>query len=415
MASPRPDKRPDKLATELLRQSLAHEPAAGECPDSEILAAYFERSLNAEETARCESHLCGCARCREELAVVERASQDAAVAGQGTQAAGRRVSVWDWRWLAPVAAALIVAAIWIVQRPSNSNRESQPPVGMSQPSEPPAAKQAPAPSRTPAQSAPSAAAPKSEMTQNRALDKAQNALSREMAEPSTNETRRGVATSNARRDVDTNLQAKSAGVRQSDSEERAARTEAEPVAGALQTAPASPATATPSPQAGNAGGMVQAETDESAQTAKLKEQMGAAAKPNLYAKKDAKAAPTSGGIGAVARVVRTPDPNVLWQIPEKGVLKSEDAGATWHQANLRVANARVVALAAPSAQVCWIVGRDSLILLTTDGMHWQTVAPPAQADFVQAVAENASSATVTTSDGQRFQTNDAGMHWYPLP
>lgn len=415
MASPRPD----KAGAEMLRHSLAHEPAApGECPEPEILAAYFERSLNAEETARCELHLSGCAHCREELALMERAGADAAVGRESAQAAGRRAWVWDWRWLAPAAAALVIAAVWIVQRPSNSNRESQSRtlVAMSQPSEPPR-KEAAAPSRTPPQGAPSAAAPSSEIAQNRALDKTQNAISREMNQPSTNEKLRQVAPLDARRDADSNLPAKSPGAPQSDSEERAARkeTESKALAGALQTAPASPAASAPSAQAANAGAMAQAETDESAQALKLKESMGAAAKPNLYAKKDAKAAPVSGGIGAVARVVRTPDPRVLWQIPELGVLKSEDGGQTWQSVDLPVANAHVVSIAAPSAEVCWLAGRDSLILLTTDGTHWQTVAPPASADFVQVVAENESSATVSSAEGLRFQTSDGGKHWHPLP
>jgi len=414
MASPRPD----KPGTEMLRQGLAHQPTAtGECPEAEILAAYFERSLNAEETARCELHLSGCARCRDEFALVERASRDAAITGEGAQAAGRRAWIWDWRWLAPAAAALVIAAVWIVQRPSNSNRESQSQtyVAMSRPSEPPA-KQAPTPSRALGQGGRPAAVPKSETAQNRELNKTRNAISREMNQPSANEKLNQVEPLDARRDADSNLSAKSAGAPQSDSEERAARkkTESKALEDSLQTAPASPAAAPPV-LAGNAGGMVQAETDESAQALKLKEQMGAAAKPNLYANKDAKAAPASSGTGAVARVVRTPDPKVLWQIPEQGVLKSEDGGATWHQASLTVANAHVVSVAAPSAQVCWLAGRDSLILLTTDGTHWQTVAPPAREDFVQVVAENAFSATVATAEGLRFQTGDAGKHWHPLP
>lgn len=414
MASPRPD----KTGAEMLRQSLAHEPPpAGECPDSEILAAYFERSLNAEETARCELHLSGCTRCREELALVERASRGAAIAGEGTQAAGRRAWVWNWRWLAPVAAALIVVAIWIVQRPSNSNRESQTLVAMSQPSEPPT-KEAPATSRTPAQGAPPAAASKSEMAQNRALDKPQNALSHEMAPPSTNEKLHPVTPFDARRDADADLQAKSAGARQTDSEERAqTKTESKKMTDALQTAQASPAAAPPPAAAANAAGgaMAQAETDAPAQALKSKQQMAAPAKPNLYAKKDERAASVSNRVAAAARVVPTPDPKVLWQIPEQGVLKSEDGGATWRSVDLPVANAHIASIAAPSPQVCWLAGRDSLIVLTTDGKHWQTVAPPASADFVQVVAENASSAAVTTSDGQRFQTSDAGKHWHPLP
>jgi hypothetical protein len=414
MASPRPD----KTGAEMLRQSLAHQPAAaGECPEQEILAAYFERSLNAEETARCELHLSGCARCRQELALVERAGRDAAIAGKGAQGVGRRTWVWDWRWLAPAAAALVIAAVWIVQRPSNLNTESQSQtyVAMSRPSERPA-KEAPAPSRTPP-GARSSAAPKSEMAQNRPLNKTQNAISREMNRPSTNDKLRQVTPLDARRDADSNLRAKSAGAPQSDSEERAARkkTESKALADALQTAPASPAANAPPALAGNAGGMVQEETDESAQALKSKQQVGATAKPNLYAQKDAKAAPASSVTGAVARVVRTPDAKVLWQIPEQGVLKSEDGGATWRQASLPVTNGHVASISAPSAQVCWLVGRGSLILLTTDGTHWQTVAPPARADFVQVVAENAFSATVATAEGLRFQTGDAGKHWHPVP
>jgi hypothetical protein len=238
-----------------------------------------------------------------------------------------------------------------------------------------------------------------------------------MNQPSTNDKLRQVAPLDARRDVDSNLRAKSAGAPQSDSEERAARkkTESKAFADALQTAPAAPAAA-PSPgQAGNASAMVQAETDESARALKSKQQMAAPAKPNLYAQKDAKAAPALGGNGAVAGVVRTPDPKVLWQIAEQGILKSEDGGATWRQASLPVTNAHVVSIAAPSGQVCWLVGRDSLILLTMDGTHWQTVAPPVRADFVQVVAENAFSATVATADGLRFQTGDGGKHWHPVP
>lgn len=407
--------RPDKPGTEMLRQSLAHERAtAGECPDSEILAAYFERSLNAEETARCELHLSGCAHCRDELALVERASRGTAVAGEGTQAAGRRAWLWDWRWLAPVAAALIVAGIWIVQRPSN--RESQPLVAMSQPSEPPT-KEAPAPSRTPAQASPPATAPKSEMAQNRALNKTQNTISREMIQPSANEKHQ-LKPLGARRDADSNLQAKSAGTRQSDSEEPAARTQTESkkMADTLQTAPASPAAAPPPALAANAAGTItQAETDASAQALKSKQQMAAPAKPNLYAQKDEKAASISIRLGAAAQVVPTPNPKVLWRIPQQGVLKSEDGGATWRPVNLPMANAQIASIAAPSAQVCWLVGRNSLILLTTDGTHWQTIAPPARADFVQVVAEGASSATVATAEGLRFQTTDTGKHWHPLP
>ena len=104
------------------------------------------------------------------------------------------------------------------------------------------------------------------MAQNRALNKTQNAISREMNQPSTNDKLRQVMPLDARRDADSNLRANGRRRPQSDSEERAARKKPNPgaLADALQMAPASPAAA-PSPvQAGNASAMVQAETDENA-------------------------------------------------------------------------------------------------------------------------------------------------------
>ena len=416
MASPRPD----KAATEMLRQSLGREPGSSAandlCPEPEVLASYFERSLNAEETARCELHLSACARCREELALMDRAGRDVATGQEGAQDALRRW-LWDWRWLAPAAAALIIAAIWIVQRPSNPQRESQQPlVAMSQPSEPPA-KELPAPSAAAAPGAAPAAPAPSGMAQNRALDKTQKALSREMAQSAANENREAAVPLDARRDADSNLPAKSAGAPANAPEERAARTntESKTMVGALQNAPASPAAAAPLGQAANTmRGTARAEAGATAQVLKSK-QMADAATPNLYAKKDEKAAPAAGGTGIAARVVRTPDPKVLWRIPEQGLQKSEDGGATWRQADLPVANARIAFIAAPSAQVCWVAGRGGIILRTTDGTHWEAIASPAHADFVQIAAENASSATVATAEGLRFQTSDAGKQWNAIP
>ena len=51
----------DKPAAELLRRSLAS--AAGatdDCPDPEILAAYAERSLDADEASRWNLHFSQC-------------------------------------------------------------------------------------------------------------------------------------------------------------------------------------------------------------------------------------------------------------------------------------------------------------------------------------------------------------------
>jgi photosystem II stability/assembly factor-like uncharacterized protein len=56
-----------------------------------------------------------------------------------------------------------------------------------------------------------------------------------------------------------------------------------------------------------------------------------------------------------------------------------------------------------------------MILVTTDGRKWKTIAPPADADFVDVSATDASSATVTTTDDRKFTTSDSGKHWTPAP
>jgi hypothetical protein len=114
-------------------------------------------------------------------------------------------------------------------------------------------------------------------------------------------------------------------------------------------------------------------------------------------------------------LVRSPDPQVLWRISSgRYVERSLDAGVTW-RAQWTSVNAHVVAGSAPSADTCWLVGRNGIVLLTTDGKKWHTVDPPASADFVAVDASNAASATVSASDGRKFETSDGGKHWSPAP
>ncbi len=59
----------------LLRRSLARDSAAaGDCPDAELLSAYFDQSLGADEAAHYELHFSTCPLCREQLAAMVRAN-----------------------------------------------------------------------------------------------------------------------------------------------------------------------------------------------------------------------------------------------------------------------------------------------------------------------------------------------------
>jgi photosystem II stability/assembly factor-like uncharacterized protein len=67
--------------------------------------------------------------------------------------------------------------------------------------------------------------------------------------------------------------------------------------------------------------------------------------------------------------------------------------------------------AAPTATVCWIIGRAGLVLRTTDGKEFTRVTQPAPADLTSITAQDALRATVTTAGGQTFTTTDGGKSW----
>jgi hypothetical protein len=104
----------DEAMAGLLRRSLTRgaggRSGSGEdCPGPEILAAYFDRALDAQETARYDLHFSRCSVCREQLAAMARAA--------GVDVAEKKtVGAWDWltgpRWLMPAAAMLLALLVF---------------------------------------------------------------------------------------------------------------------------------------------------------------------------------------------------------------------------------------------------------------------------------------------------------------
>jgi photosystem II stability/assembly factor-like uncharacterized protein len=71
----------------------------------------------------------------------------------------------------------------------------------------------------------------------------------------------------------------------------------------------------------------------------------------------------------------------------------------------------LVAGAAPSSSVCWVVGSGGTILRTTDGEHWAAVASPTTENLVTVSSSSAGDATVTTASSKSFVTSDGGATW----
>jgi hypothetical protein len=116
---------------------------------------------------------------------------------------------------------------------------------------------------------------------------------------------------------------------------------------------------------------------------------------------------------SAATIIQTPDPKVLWRIAGGNfVERTENGGATW-RGQVAYPDAQLTVGAAPTTKVCWLAGKSGIILVTKDTTHWKKIPPPVPADFVAVEAKNASSATVTAPDGQKFSTADGGKKWVP--
>src|ERR1700722_1297136 len=108
----------DKVMAGLLRRTLASSPKPGvasgvgdasgsrgdDCPTADILAAYYEHSLDADESSCYELHFSQCALCREQLAAMARAEEM-----PHPQPKASWAWLWNPYWLAPALAVLTLA------------------------------------------------------------------------------------------------------------------------------------------------------------------------------------------------------------------------------------------------------------------------------------------------------------------
>jgi len=367
------DQEKEKAAANLLRQSLGD--SGDDCPGPDTLAAYFERSLDGDESARYERHLARCTRCREQLAALDRAGTPDPAGGAPPHQPSFWPWLWDWRWLLPVAAALIVGAVWVARWPT----PKRPPtlVVLSQPQQAPTT-----PESMPENGSASGEVPAPKSSPNLTSDLSPRGKPSPRATPSP---------SSKQAETDSLAAADAAASSAPASKNDALRA----VGGRLE------------PKATTSN----AETISREPSSMLKSQTASPA-----ARVSVQGAKASLALEAVDRrstreIISTPDPKVLWRIAEGGfVERTQDGGASW-QAQLPVAGAQFTAGSAPSKTVCWLAGRGSMIALTTNAKDWNRIPPPVPADFVAIEASDVSNATVTTADGRKFTTSDGGVHW----
>jgi hypothetical protein len=425
---------------------------AKDCLDAEIIAAYSERALGADELARCEDHFATCGRCRNILRVLAAAS-DAPLAETEVAQLGQRVSavrapveisagsvnrprtkaaVWSARWLAPALGIAAVITVWFVMRPpwrAIDRSES---------------------------SALIAQAPKQEMSEPAptTLEQAQKTA----PVPETPASKIGSPKSNAEPLAEGRLKpgneiresspyAKGAENLPSEKKESAALAEENKAKSSAMSPPPAPPQSLVAPRMNPAAPLpesrAQADSSAPATSEAPRETnqsvMVTEAAPQVEITNanpgGASTQPSSGDVPINGRnfqplvklrasqenrvLLKSASGVALWRVGIAGVIEhSADAGKTW-AAQMSPSREDWLAGAVVSETVCWIAGRNGAIARTTNGKNWESVAPPPQAaanngklqDWIKITAGDAQSATITGLDGNKFATTDGGKTW----
>ncbi|MGA7854824.1 MAG: YCF48-related protein [Candidatus Acidiferrales bacterium] len=444
----------DKAIAGLLQKSLAADSRPGasanvtsaagkDCPEPEILAAYFDRALEAQETARYDLHFSQCAHCRAQLAAMARASAD-------TEGDKKSASAWNWErtpaWLMPAAAAfalLVVITAITLHKQHASQLANELAMSRSETVLPPAPQSRTSESPAPAEPALAAPTPPSALTEI-----PRDKTSFPASTPDKFAEQKGLQA------LALNAQKKFPGAPKPSRLQNAPAAAAPPSAAPSTDENAIVLQAPPSTRAENAEVAPRKSASDlaNADTASIEVTPEAAAKhPSASKAKGAThtsaSAPSTGANGshavaganfaahnalqsaARARMqqmqlasnlsgltVRTPDSNVLWLVSDGGdVGRSEDGGATWKFTSLGL-RGLFVSGSAPTTKICWLLGEHGAIFRTTDGKTWTAVPLPAAADdaeFEHIEAKDESNATVTAADGQELSTSDGGKTWTP--
>jgi hypothetical protein len=350
----------DESVERLLRQSLRQETtsaAPGPCLDAETLAAWADGSLSGSPLTTVEAHVSECSRCQAMVAALVKS----AAAVPPPEPRGLRS--WRLGWLVPLTAGAAAIALWFAL-PSH---------------EPPAAR----PSEN-FRIAPS------------------DGRGREVQEPIPKDRAFAPAAAGDER--------RGSSEARQPSEEKKAETTNSVRSDGREFA----ASQTPSKEP---------ETAREATVDRLGKVAVPASPPAELpdARAPASATATRSETFAVARLaerapreIASPDPSIRWRLGAAGSVQySSNGGSAWEALSSGV-TADLIAGAAPSSTVCWVVGRAGTVLLTTDGRRWQRVAFPEAVDLTAVQASDARSATVTTADGRTLRTTDGGATWLPL-
>lgn len=383
-------------------------PGGAECPDAATLAAYWERALPADQSARWEEHFSTCARCQGALAAIARARTP-------DRAAARRLTARRWELYAALAAGVagisIVATLMRPERrallpadtisrsemaaPAQAYKEAPPRakdsgavIALNEPARPPNPPPEPRSAGEPAAGELMGLGPRA-IFEHRLLAakimKPGTQRRKELKEP-------GVHSFPAMRA----FVGESSPTAGAGSQQQLAKAETRPEAEGVAAPPLPPAAP-----------MLEREI-ASSNAPGAPRSAPAGGSPPLSA-----ASIADQGRPPRSVLIRTADGVERWRLGANGTIEHLTSDGHWMGQDSGV-TVDLSAGAAPSFTVCWAVGAGGTVLRTTDGEHWHKLAAPTAANLATVSAQDADSAVVTTGGGQRFATADGGRTWQPM-
>ena len=396
----------DRAIERLLPQVLGGT-ASTPCVDGETLAAWTEGALRPTEAARVETHVAACARCQAMLGAFVRITPAPVV----TESMWQR---WRLNWLLPLATAAAAVALWAVIPGTTVRQESQvtladarrdvPSPGTASTPPPPAAERETAPLAAPSVAQPTASDRPASAPPPQFADQLERQARSDAARPDALAKKKPELDDRA-----TAAEAQQTLPGQRARNETAASTPAQPLQErkTLQESVALVAPAAPASPARDASRPAAAASATPAAPAD-----SAAARPAPAAPAAAGRAARSVGLAATSPIeIATPIASTRWRLlADARVERTTNNGQSWTDVPGVDFNT-LRAGAAPSAEVCWIVGHNGRVYLSTDGRRLVRVGFPEPVDLVGVTASDARTATVRTADGRTFATIDGGATW----
>jgi hypothetical protein len=391
----------NEVPVRLLRETLQDRVPAGpsdECLDAGTVAAWADDTLGRDERRAAEAHTADCVRCQALVAAMVRTAPPTAAARS-----------W-WRgpvmgWLAPLTAVAAALLVWMnlprtaIVPPTTAVlrevKQEPRPAQNALANVRPASDQDNANQDNPRREPPRQGNPRQE---NTAAAPARQGTAKVNSEPKPGAALDG---------------AQSSAVDKFRSEVPAPLAKGFSLAAGEAAAPAaSPAPAAPPPPAAAAA----SPPPPLAATDSL-----TTAPPSPTVRRTTAAAESVNARALLLEARRPPAPIVSsnassqWRILANGAVQhSTDSGSTWAVQQTGV-SAMLTAGASPAPAICWLVGPEGIVLLSTDGRSWRRVAFPETVDLAAVRATDDKSATVITSDGRAFTTTDGGQTWTRSP